>query len=137
MAVAAASLLSFANWNRYFVDQAAASRSSALTDIALLVRDRSTTDHVFLVGGDILRVGHGVVRFLAPDADARDLASAAELGSQLEELTDDGRGVLVVVLPAFADELEALEALHPGGRSTVEVGPYGEPWFTSYEMDRP
>ncbi len=133
--VAALALVTFfANWNRYFVEYARRSQLAALTEIAALIRDQAPSHRVFLIGGDVLRVDNGVVRFITDGGDQSDLASDEAFETQFPSLIAAGRPVLVIALEFRAADLRHIQQLHPGGAFTTYLGADDRPSYFTYEL---
>ena len=124
------------NWNRYFVDYASLRPSTPVTEVATFIRDRSSSHRVFLVGGDDLRVGHGVVQFITDGGDQADLSSADDLDGLLADDLADRRPVLIVALANHVVELDRVERRLPGGHRDTYTDD-GRLLFVTYSVSLP
>lgn len=124
----------FANWNRYFVDYARSEPLGIITDIGNLIRERTASHRVFLIGGDALRVDNGAIRFITKGGDQSDLDSADGFETLFPGLVAAGRPVLIVALAFRAADLEHIQRLHPGGVLATYTDPDDRPSYLTYEL---
>ena len=126
----------FTNWNRYFVEYANDQPLRWITEMAVLIDERTPTHHVYLLGDGSISVNHGVVRFLA-GGDEADVRSVEEFESRYSAAGRDGRGTLVIALPALTVELDRIQQVHPGGVRDVTTDRYDRALFATYELPVP
>ncbi len=91
---------------------------------------------MFLVGGDDLRVGHGVVQFITDGGDQADLSSADDLDGLLADDLADRRPVLIVALANHVVELDRVERRLPGGHRDTYTDD-GRLLFVTYSVSLP
>ena len=104
--------------------------------MAVLIDERTPTHHVYLLGDGSISVNHGVVRFLA-GGDEADVRSVEEFESRYSAAGRDGRGTLVIALPALTAELDRIQQVHPGGVRDVTTDRYDRALFATYELPVP
>jgi 4-amino-4-deoxy-L-arabinose transferase-like glycosyltransferase len=118
------------NWNIYFRQYAYA--VPGMTSI-MVAREMSVAPEryrAFLMGDPVLHTTHGVIRFVAREADARDIAGADDLPSS----RPDDQGLLVIATANRADELEAVKERFPGGTTTSHSDPAGRLVYVAYRL---
>ncbi|MGQ9586394.1 MAG: ArnT family glycosyltransferase [Anaerolineae bacterium] len=118
------------NVETYFVDYTR--RTGGMGPIAMareMVRDAEHYD-VYLMGAPLLYAEHGVIRFVARDAHARNLDNPESLQSPL---TPD-KGVLVVALPHRLNELGRIEERFPGGITISGYDFLGRLLYVAYRL---
>ena len=127
---ALAMLTLLVNWNIYFREYAR--EAPGMTSI-MVAREMSAAPEryrAFLLGAPVLHVNHGVIRFVAREAHAQDLAGPDDLPSSLP----DDEGLLVIALAHRAGELEAVRARFPGGATTFHSDPVGRLVYVAYRV---
>lgn len=118
------------NLQTYFVDY---SRAAHNLPPIMIAREMSITPqqyHAYLLAAPNLYASHGVLRFVARDAQAKDLL----MPNDLPPPNADGKGVLIVALPARTNDLRVIEARFPGGTRSSYTDPLGRPIYVAYRI---
>ncbi len=119
-----------ANVHLYFVDYARQAPNLAPIMVAREMSVEPERYQAYLMGSPILFVEHGVIRFVARRAYARNLDDPNALPApDFQE-----KGLLVIALAHRVSELKAIEARFPGGVTTSYSDPLGRLIYVAYRI---
>jgi len=117
LAVALGAFTLQANYTIYFERYAQMQPYAGWSAMARMKDQYAATHRSVKLGDPNLFVEHGAIRFLAADAARANLFTVDEFPVQQALAADDGKGVLLIVLPHHLNNLAAIEQQFPGGES--------------------
>ncbi len=87
----------------------------------------------YLYGLPYLSSNYGSIRFIAREVERNDVKAIDELPSQTT-VTDSGRDICIIVLPAYEDQIEALKARYSISSIERQYDTAGRPMFTFLDV---
>jgi len=117
LAVALGAFTLQANYTIYFERYAQMQPYAGWSAMARMMDQYAATHRSVMMGDPNLFVEHGAIRFLTADAARANLFTVDEFPVQQALAADDGKGVLLIVLPHHLNNLAAIEQQFPGGES--------------------
>jgi 4-amino-4-deoxy-L-arabinose transferase-like glycosyltransferase len=126
----AAALTLGVNANYYFVKYAREAPDVGPIMVAREIALKPDQYHIYLMGAPVLFAGHGVIRFVARDAQVQDLDDPNDLPPP----NPDGKGTLVIALAHRVNDLQVIAAHLPGGVMTSHSDPMGRLVYMAYRV---
>ncbi|OQX50985.1 hypothetical protein B5M47_02375 [candidate division CPR3 bacterium 4484_211] len=124
------------NYQIYFVhyihsQDGWAQKEPATTIAKYLAQKDSERTYVYMLReGSWLYFNHGVIKFLAPEIQGRDVEDSAAVIPAVV-----GHRQVIYIMPFESPSLSKLKSVYPGGHSENFFNPRGNtPWFTVYEV---
>jgi hypothetical protein len=131
--VAVAALTFVLNFNTYFVQYAGLTPNLMPITMAHEMAGASDEYRSYLLGTPRLRAGHGVLRFVARDAERYDIERVEDLPSTM--INDaSGKGWFVFALPHRVADLEQVATRYPGGVTVVRYDSLERELYTTYQV---
>lgn len=129
LAIALIAFAGAANINTYFSEYP---RIAAGYEAILAAREFMTAPayHNYLLSAPVMYSNHGAIKFVARDANVKDLSSP----EALQLLAGDGKGIAVVALQNKYGDLNRIRALYPAGVSKVVKDPAGREMYTVFRV---
>ncbi len=118
------------NYDRYFVEYVQRAPGMIFLTMAREMRQESGEYRIYLLGAPHLYSSHGVLRFIAPDAEKVD---CLELDDCLS-LPSGDKGVIFFIVPQRLEELEIIRARYPQGEYGEAYDTYGRLLYVTYRL---
>lgn len=118
------------NYDRYFVEYAQKAPGMIFLTMAREMRRESGGYRIYLLGAPHLYAGHGVLRFIAPDAEKVDCLEVEACLS----LPPGDKGVIFFIVPQRLDELKIIRARYPQGEYGEAYDNYGRLLYATYRL---
>ncbi|MFQ6000263.1 MAG: ArnT family glycosyltransferase [Anaerolineae bacterium] len=119
-----------ANYDRYFVEYAQKAPGMIFLTMAREMQREGREYRIYLLGAPHLYSSHGVLRFIAPDAEKVD---CLELDGCLS-LPSGDKGVIFFIVPQRLEELEIIKARYPQGEYGEAYDNYGRLLYVTYRL---
>ena len=120
------------NYDRYFVEYAQKAPGMIFLTMARDMRRESKEHGIYLLGAPYLYSSHGVLRFIARDAEKVD---CLELDDGFS-LPPGDKGVIFFIVPQRLEELEVIRARYPQGEYGEAYDNYGRLLYVTYRVPR-
>jgi 4-amino-4-deoxy-L-arabinose transferase-like glycosyltransferase len=132
--VAVAAFTLFLNFNTYFVQYASMTPNLMPITMAHEMVRASDKYRFYLLGTPRLRTGHGVLRFVARDAERYDIERVEDLpAASIDDASS--KGWLVFALPHRTADLEQVADRYPGGVKGERYDSLNRELYATYQMD--
>jgi len=118
------------NYDRYFVEYAQKAPGMIFLTMAREMRRESRGYRIYLLGAPHLYAGHGVLRFIAPDAEKVDCLEVEDCLS----LQPGDKGVIFFIVPQRLEELKIIRARYPQGEYGEAYDNYGRLLYATYRL---
>ena len=118
------------NYDRYFVEYAQKAPGMIFLTMAREMRRESGEYRIYLLGAPYLYAGHGVLRFIAPDAEKVDCLEVEDCLS----LQPGDKGVIFFIVPQRLEELKIIRARYPQGEYGEAYDNYGRLLYATYRL---
>lgn len=118
------------NYETYFVEYATRAPGTVFIDMAREMRGNSAEYEMYLLGAPHLYTNHGVLRFIARDAEKVDCLELDDCFS----LPPGGKGVIFFIVPQRLEELEIIRARYPQGEYGEAYDAYGRLLYATYRL---
>ncbi len=118
------------NYDRYFVEYVQKAPGMIFLTMAREMQRESKEYRIYLLGAPHLYSNHGVLRFIAPDAEKVD---CLELDDCLS-LPPGDEGVIFFIVPQRLEELEIIRVRYPQGEYREAYDNYGRLLYVTYRL---
>jgi len=118
------------NYQTYFVEYAARAPGTVFINMAREMRENGAGYEMYLLGAPHLYTNHGVLRFMARDAEKVDCLELDDCFS----LPLGDKGVIFFIVPQRLEELEIIRARYPQGEYGEAYDNYGRLLYVTYRL---
>ncbi len=118
------------NYQMYFVEYATKAPGTGFIKMAREMRENGAEYEMYLLGAPYLYTNHGVLRFIARDAEKVDCLELDDCFS----LPPGDKGVIFFIVPQRLEELEIISARYPQGEYGEAYDSYGRLLYLTYRL---
>lgn len=118
------------NYDRYFVEYTQKAPGMIFQTMAREMQRESREYGIYLLGAPYLYSSHGVLRFIARDAEKIDCLQLDDCLS----LPAGGKGFIFFIVPQRLEELEVIKARYPQGEYGEAYDNYGRLLYVTYRL---
>jgi hypothetical protein len=104
------------------------------TEMARYLKAQPGEYRAYFFGAPFAFIGHGTVRYIAPDIDGMDVKD--QINGPPDFVDPDLRAIFIFY-PPRAGELQYVEAAYPNGKESAITKPNGEKLLYLYTVDKP
>jgi len=118
------------NYEMYFVEYATKAPGTVFMKMAREMRENGAEYEIYLLGAPYLYTNHGVLRFIARDAEKVDCLELDDCFS----LPPGDRGAIFFIVPQRLEEVEVIRTRYPQGEYGEAYDVYGRLLYVTYRL---